>query len=770
MTQAHNLGFPRIGKKRELKFAVEKYWREEISLQELEDIGRELRKKHWQLQADAGLASVPVGDFSWYDHVLDTTALVGALPKRAGLEEGENVDLNTYFRVARGRAPSGEPITAGELTKWFDTNYHYIVPELTEDQTFYIASDKLFNEIKEAKALGHAVKPVLLGPVSFLWLAKEKQSTFNKLTLLPKLLSVYQAIFERLEKENITWVQIDEPILALDLQQSWLQAFRQAYETLGQSTLQLLLTTYFDTIEDKLALVTSLPIEGIHIDLARAPHQLDTFHAHWPKNKVLSVGAVDGRNIWRTDLNKWTQTLATLADERGDNLWVGPSCSLLHSPVDLSIEEKLDDEIKSWLAFATQKLNELSLLSDSLSHKTLSSKQQHALNTNKQAIHSRQKSTRIHRPEVNKRLHAVTDADSERQHPYAIRAEKQDRRFNLPLFPTTTIGSFPQTKDIRTLRSQLKKGTLGPEDYTVQIKSHIAQVISEQEALGLDVFVHGEAERNDMVEYFGEHLEGFAFTQSGWVQSYGSRCVKPPVIYGDVWRSQPITVDWISYAQSLTKKPVKGMLTGPTTILAWSFVRDDQPDQVTAYQIALALRDEVQDLEKAGIDIIQIDEPAFRELLPLRKAKRAEYLQWAVTAFRLASTGVGDETQIHTHMCYSEFNHIIDSIASLDADVITIETSRSHMELLEVFEDFNYPNEIGPGVYDIHSPNIPTAKEIEKLIDKAVVSIPKERLWINPDCGLKTRGWPETREALREMVSAARRLREKYSQFYSEST
>ncbi len=758
MSKAHNLGFPRIGHRRELKRAVESYWRGEIDQNQLEQTGRELRRRHWQLQAEAGLDLIPVGDFSWYDHVLDLSAMLGVVPPRFGWKGG-SVDLDTTFRMARGRAPTGTPAAASEMTKWFDTNYHYLVPEFYPGQTFQLSTNRLFDEVADAQSRGHAVKPVLLGPLSYLWLGKTKGGTFDKLDLLDALLPVYGEILQRLREQGVEWIQVDEPILVLDLPQGWKSAFEAAYNRLQTPGINLLLTTYFGALGDNLGLACRLPVAGLHIDGVRAPEQLTPVLDQLPAYKVLSVGVVDGRNVWRTDLDGALETLRTAQQRLGERLWIAPSCSLLHVPVDLAQEEELDEELKSWLAFAVQKLDEVVVLKQALCGQN-EVEVEARLAASRAALENRHNSSRIHSPAVRQRLEEVDDAMARRNRPYPERAPLQRAWLKLPLFPTTTIGSFPQTPEIRQARKAYRDGTLSEREYVARMQAEIALVVEKQEQLGLDVLVHGEPERNDMVEYFGEMLEGFAFTRYGWVQSYGSRCVKPPIIFGDVSRPRPMTVEWIRHAQSLTGKPMKGMLTGPVTILNWSFVRDDQPRSVTCNQIALAIRDEVEDLERAGIKVIQIDEAALREGLPLRKGEWQEYLEWAVHAFRLTASGVADDTQIHTHMCYSEFNDIIESIAAMDADVITIETSRSDMELLDVFEAFEYPNEIGPGVYDIHSPNVPNVEQIVELMQKAAQRIPAERLWVNPDCGLKTRGWPEVEQALANMVEAARRLRQ----------
>ena len=759
MTTIHTLGFPRMGANRELKFALERHWRGEISADELEAVGRELRARHWQVQRDAGLDFVTVGDFAYYDHVANHIQLLGCEPARFGFT-GQEAPLARYFTLARGVAreagASGEGKPALEMTKWFDTNYHYLVPEFTAQTEFSLAGERLFAEVADAQALGHPVKAVLLGPLSFLWLGKEKAEGFDRFSLLDKLLPIYGQILARLKAQGVQWVQIDEPILGLDLPPIWRQAFEPVYATLVSSGVSLLLATYFSPLQENLGLACRLPVQGLHIDGIRAAGEIAAVADWLPTHKVLSLGIIDGRNIWRTDLDATLKLLRGVRELRGHDLWLAPSCSLLHVPFSAAGENRLDEELRSWLSFAVEKLNELSVLKQALSGEPAA---EHQLALARLALQSRRVSTRVNNPAVAKRLDALP-ADADRRHAaFATRQVAQRERFGLPLLPTTTIGSFPQTAEIRAARAAFKRGELSAVDYENAMKKEIAHAVAEQEKLDIDVPVHGEAERNDMVEYFGEQLAGFCFTGNGWVQSYGSRCVKPPIIYGDVSRPAPMTVAWSSYAQSLTHKPMKGMLTGPITILQWSFVRDDQPRSTTAAQIALAIRDEVCDLEKAGIGIIQIDEPAVREGLPLRREAWRDYLAWATRAFRLSASGVADDTQIHTHMCYSEFNDILPEIAAMDADVITIETSRSDMELLDAFGKFKYPNEIGPGVYDIHSPRVPSVEEMESLLKKALATIPAGNLWVNPDCGLKTRGWPETTAALQNMVAAAKSLR-----------
>lgn len=760
MTTIHNLGFPRIGAKRELKFALESYWKGESSRDELKMLGAQLRQRHWENQA--GLDLVPVGDFSFYDQVLDASFLLGNLPERV---QGFNGDeLDNYFRVARGRSAKGLEdhsaccggVAAGEMTKWFDTNYHYIVPEFTADTQFKLDASRLLEQLAEAKAQGVKAKPVIIGPVTYLALGKAKDES-NKLALLDRLLPVYVQLLDTLAKAGVEWVQIDEPILVTELDADWQQAFKTAYQQLKAAGVKLLVATYFGQLLENAALAASLPVAGLHVDAINDRDGVDALLKLLGDEKVLSLGVINGRNIWKTDLTAVLDWVEPIAKQLGDRLWIAPSCSLLHVPVDLDSEQKLDADVKSWLAFALQKLGELRVLGKALSQGRDAVKAE--LAENLAALTARRTSPRVNNPAVKAAVARISAELGKRKSVYAQRASKQAEFLKLPAFPTTTIGSFPQTVEIRRARSEFKAGRLDENSYQAAMRAVIERSVREQEKLGLDVLVHGEAERNDMVEYFGEQLGGYAFSQFGWVQSYGSRCVKPPILFGDISRPQAMTVEWITYAQSLTQKPMKGMLTGPVTILNWSFVRDDQPRSASCLQLALAIREEVLDLEKAGVHVIQIDEAALREGLPLRKSQWQSYLDWAVESFRITANGVGDETQIHTHMCYSEFNDIISSIADMDADVITIETSRSDMELLEAFENFQYPNEIGPGVYDIHSPNIPTEQHIVNLMKKAAERVPAERLWVNPDCGLKTRQWAEVIPALTNMVAAAKALR-----------
>lgn len=760
MAITHNLGFPRIGAKRELKFALEAYWKGQSTRDELQAVAANLRQLNWQEQAK--LDFVPVGDFSFYDQVLDMSFALGNLPARVQDFHGDVLD--NYFRVARGRsAQSTEEhthccggVAAGEMTKWFDTNYHYIVPEFNQDIQFNLDATRLLAQLAEAKSQGHTVKPVLIGPVTYLAIGKSKDNS-DKLALLDHLLPVYVQLLDLLAAQGVDWVQIDEPILVTELDKSWSDAFTKAYTALNTGKVKLLLATYFGQLKNNLSVVAQLPVQGVHLDAINAKSEIDTLIAALPRDTVVSLGVINGRNIWKTDLNAALEWLIPLHTQLADRLWIAPSCSLLHVPVDLDSEQKLDTEIQSWLSFAKQKLVELHVLSRALNEGVAAV--QNELAANQSAINSRRQSPRVNNPIVKAAIANIDTALGQRKNLYAVRAKKQAALLNLPKFPTTTIGSFPQTTEIRTARSEFKAGRLDLGGYKTAMQAEIARCVREQEKLDLDVLVHGEAERNDMVEYFGEQLDGYTFSQFGWVQSYGSRCVKPPILFGDISRPKAMTVEWTQYAQSLTSKPMKGMLTGPVTILNWSFVRDDQPRSVSCQQLALAIREEVLDLEKAGVRIIQIDEAALREGLPLRKSQWQEYLDWAVGAYRITANGVEDETQIHTHMCYSEFNDIIAAIADMDADVITIETSRSDMELLDVFDDFNYPNEIGPGVYDIHSPNIPTETHMIGLMQKAAERIPAERLWVNPDCGLKTRQWAEVLPALTHMVAAAKTLR-----------
>jgi 5-methyltetrahydropteroyltriglutamate--homocysteine methyltransferase len=774
MTKAANLGFPRIGAKRELKKATEAYWKGEIDAATLRSAGAQLRATHWKLQREAGIDIIPSNDFSFYDQMLDMTAMLGAVPPRfvtdgalpthpdgsargameAVVAGQEDPALDLYFAMARG----SKAAPAMEMTKWFDTNYHYIVPEFYKGQTFKLSSRKAIEDYAEAKSLGIETRPVLIGPVTYLVLGKAKTEGLDPLSLLDAVLPVYAELLAELRAAGAQWVQLDEPILALDLSQAQRRALRLAYKHLAAHAPKIMLATYFAGLRDNWTVAADLPVAGHHLDLVRAPTELARALKTLPVERVISLGVIDGRNIWRADLAKALEVVETAVAARGaDHIEIAPSCSLIHCPVDLDNEIKLDVELKSWLAFSKQKLAEVRALAAAAARGKSAAAEDFAASD--AAVTSRSASPRIHNPAVAARLAAVSEKDLVRQSTFETRRSKQRGAFSLPAFPTTTIGSFPQTEDVRKARAAHKRGTLSDAEYKSFLRKETEKAIRIQEELDIDVLVHGEFERNDMVEYFGEQLAGFTFTQNGWVQSYGSRYVKPPVIFGDVSRPKAMTVEWSTFAQSLTKRPMKGMLTGPVTILQWSFVRDDQPRSVTCQQIALAIRDEVLDLEKAGIGLIQIDEPALREGLPLHASEHADYLKWAVDCFRLAAAGVADATQIHTHMCYCEFNDIMPSIAALDADVISIETSRSDMELLESFSDFKYPNEIGPGVYDIHSPRCPGAQDMSALLKKATERLAPDQIWVNPDCGLKTRRWEEVKPALQNMVSAAKAMR-----------
>ncbi|MCW7539828.1 5-methyltetrahydropteroyltriglutamate--homocysteine S-methyltransferase [Aquabacterium sp. A7-Y] len=752
MALTHILGYPRIGERRELKFALESYWQGQSALEALELTCDELAAQRWRRQRDAGTGWLTAGDFAAYDLMLDHALMFGAVPARFGLAPAA-VGLAESFALARGTAQQ----PALEMTKWFDTNYHYLVPELAPDQRFSLHASRYLAQVDAALATGGAVKPVLIGPLTFLRLSK-LDGPGERLALLPQLLEVYAELLETLHRRGIEWVQLDEPVLVTDLETAWQDAFEQAYARLAVGPRpRLLLATYFGPVLHHLPLIGALPVDGLHVDLVRGASQLGAVAAALPSGRVLSAGVIDGRNIWRTDLRRVLKQLQPLQAELGDRLWIAPSCSLLHVPCSLAHENRLEPQVRRWLAFADEKLGELEVLRRALVDGEDSV--QEALAESDASLAARRHSRLVTNDYVTKRLASVDDSMARRTAPFAERIVQQRQALQLPLLPTTTIGSFPQTPEIRAARAAHRRGELGAFDYLQAMRREIRHAVEQQENLGLDVLVHGEPERNDMVEHFAEHLFGFGITENGWVQSYGSRCVKPPIIYGDVYRPEAMTVDTTRYAQSLTSKPVKGMLTGPVTLLQWSFVRDDQPREQTARQLALAIRDEVSDLEKAGIRIIQIDEPAFREGLPLRREDWPAYLDWAVNAFRLAACGVADGTQIHTHMCYSEFNDILPAIAALDADVITIETSRSRMELLDGFGAFAYPNEIGPGVYDIHSPRVPGVEEMQQLLDRACQVVDPRRLWVNPDCGLKTRRWTETMAALRHMVEAAKAVR-----------
>ena len=763
MIHTHILGFPRVGAQRELKFALERHWRGELSAEELESTGRVLRRRHWEQQRDAGLGFLTVGDFAFYDHVASHIQLLGCEPARFGFK-GDEPALSRYFTMARGVAGQAQDegcacggTHALEKTKRFDTNYHYLVPEFSSQTSFALAPQRLLGELTEAQSLGLPVKVALIGPLSFLWLGKARAAGFDRLGLLDALLPVYVDLLTRLAAAGVQWVQLDEPVLGLDLPPAWTTALERAYQRLAKVDVSILLATYFSPLQANLALACRLPVAGLHVDAVRAPGELPAVLDALPPDRELSIGILDGRNIWRADLDAALATLRPALERRGGRLWLAPSCSLLHVPMSLADDAALDAELRRWVAGASEKLAELQLLRQALLRGDEAVADELALA--RAAIEARRSSPRVKNAAVGQRVGQLPPDADRRASAFPRRQSLQRKRLQLPPLPTTTIGSFPQTPSIRAARAAHKRGELPTEAYREAMQQEIAHAVAAQEALGLDVLVHGEAERNDMVEYFAELLEGYAFSANGWVQSYGSRCVKPPLLFGDVSRPAPMTVEWARHAQGLTKRPMKGMLTGPITMLQWSFVRDDQPRADTALQLALAVRDEVLDLEAAGIAVIQVDEPALREGLPLRRAEWPAYLAWASRAFRVATSGVRDDTQVHTHMCYAEFNDILPDIAALDADVITIETSRSDMELLRGFGDFRYPNEIGPGVYDIHSPRVPGRAEMLRLLRKATEVVPAGRLWVNPDCGLKTRSWPETTAALREMVLAAKNLR-----------
>ncbi len=762
MVYAANLGYPRIGAKRQLKTALEGYWNGKITEEELTNVGKQLRSGAWKLQEQSGIDFIPSNDFSYYDHVLDTCAMVGAVPERFHWNE-EKVDLQTYFLMARGllkttgsngKKRQAQPM---EMTKWFNTNYHFIVPELQDNQRFKLASTKYIDEFLEAKALGILTRPVILGPVSFLNLAKGFAKQQQSL-LLNGLVEVYAEVLSNLKTAGCEWVQFDEPILATDLTPTASTEFFSAYEHLSESGLSIMLTSYFSEMADNLSFALQLPVSGIHLDLVNGPSDLASAIEQLPKHMLLSAGVIDGHNIWRSDLVKLTTLLEDIGEKIGpEKLIVAPSCSLIHVPIDVTMETSMNETVKSWLAFANQKIAEISIITDALCLGLNEVKP--LLEENSRLIASQKESTIRNDEAVESRLNSISTDMFQRRSAYSNRYKLQQKSVALPTLPTTTIGSFPQTKEIREVRKNFKANRLSKSEYETAMKQEIATNISIQEKIGLDVFVHGEPERTDMVEHFADLLNGMTSSQHGWVQSYGSRYVKPPIIYGAVSRPAPMTVEWARYAQSLTERPVKGMLTGPVTILQWSFIRDDQTREKTCKELALVIRDEVNDLEAAGINVVQIDEPAIREGLPLRKKDCADYLEWAVDCFKLATSNVSDETQIHTHMCYSEFADMVDSIARMDADVISIEAARSQMDLLDSLKECGYPNSIGPGVYDIHSPRIPTDEEIDALLEKALSVIPQERLWVNPDCGLKTRNWEEVIPALNALVQAAHRLR-----------
>jgi 5-methyltetrahydropteroyltriglutamate--homocysteine methyltransferase len=753
------LGFPRIGDMRELKKILEKYWRGDASFQEVQDVAKSIRKKNWNRQKKVGISSITSNDFSLYDQVLDTICMAGATPKRFG----EQLNEETYFLMARGINKTSET-QALEMTKWFDTNYHYLVPEFTKDQNFSLQDKKVLVEFLEAKDMGIQTVPALLGPITFLYMGKEKDESFSRLELLPKLLPVYEEIIRELKEAGADWVRIDEPALSFDLPEEWRGKFSEAYDSLFSSfgSVKILLANYFGAYGNNLSCVLDAPIDGIHFDLIRGQEDIPNILEHFPEGKVLSAGVVSGRNIWKNDYKNTLSLIRPLVEKVGiENMILSSSCSLQFVPISLSPETDLDPEVKDWLAFAEEKTCELQELSKIVgsenAEETLEYKK------NQESLLQRSNSSRVCNAIVRQRLQSVTESDFSRTSSFDDRKKKQQDVYRLPKFPTTTIGSFPQTKDVRNARKNVRTGEWTEQEYESFLEKKTEDLIRFQEEIDIDVLVHGEYERNDMVQYFGELLEGFVFTKNAWVQSYGSRCLKPPIIFGDVFRPDPMTIRWSTFAQGCTRRPVKGMLTGPVTILQWSFVREDIPRKETAWQIALALLDEVQDLEKAGIGIIQIDEPALREGLPLRRKDWEEYLDWATKAFRLSSSNVKDETQIHTHMCYSEFNDIIQAIADLDADVISIENSRSDAELLKVFHEFNYKNDIGLGIWDIHSPRVPSDEEMVVLLERAIEVLGSGGIWVNPDCGLKTRDWPETEQSLLNMVKAAKRIRKNFS-------
>ncbi|ACD82318.1 5-methyltetrahydropteroyltriglutamate--homocysteine S-methyltransferase [Candidatus Methylacidiphilum infernorum] len=764
----HILGYPRIGSRRQLKFALESYWKGESSLHDLIEAAEGIKKEAWEKQHKAQISLLCSNDFSFYDHVLDTLCLVGAVPQRFKSHNGP-ISLDLLFTMARGMEKSRRGQDSSniphpmEMTKWFDTNYHYIVPEFEKDQHFSLSSSKPFEEFKQAKFLGFLTKPILLGPISFLFLGKKKDPSIKNAELIAKILPIYEEILKEFYSLGADWIELDEPILTLDISTEWQKAFYEVYTKLKGAvpSLKILLATYFGALKENREIVSSIPIDGLHYDCTRAGQELQGLLQNWNKNRVLSLGIIDGRNVWKNDFSQSLKIIHhALEFIPVERLWLAPSCSLLFVPVSLKEEKQLSGEIKSWLAFADEKIEELATIARLALVENYQNDEQYK--ENQRAIEQRKTSGLIHDQSVQQRLAALKEADLSRKNPYRIRKEIQAKKLSLPLFPTTTIGSFPQTTEIRKMRSRFRLGHITQEQYDTFIQEEIKKVVRLQEEIGLDVLVHGEFERTDMVEYFGEKLKGFLITENGWVQSYGSRCVKPPIIYGDVSRQQPMTIKWSKFAQSLSSKPMKGMLTGPITLLQWSFVRDDQPRKITAKQIALAIRDEVKDLEQNGLGVIQIDEPALREGLPLRKIDWNDYLEWAIESFRIASSCVEDSTQIHTHMCYSEFGDIIEAIAKLDADVISLEASRSGLELIDSFARFRYPNDIGLGVWDIHSPRIPTVKEILDTLKKALSVLPKESLWVNPDCGLKTRSYEEVVPSLRNMVEAAHLLRKEF--------
>ena len=758
MILSASLGYPRIGPNRELKWLLESFWNKKINENDFLQNISNIKKNNWLTQRKAGVHFIPSNDFSLYDHVLDMCLTVDAIPERFKKLKNKKNKFDLYFAMARGYQNGKIDIKAMEMTKWFDTNYHYIVPEFKQNQKFNLAFSKIIDEFLEAKNFGIITRPVILGPLSFLYLGKSISNKFNKLKLLNNLIPIYKKIFKLLKSFGADWVQVDEPILSLDLDKDFKEKFIPTYNSFAKDSPKILLTSYFSSAYPNFNILKKINVTGIHLDLINTKsEELNKILKNFPMNKFLSAGLINGRNIWKNNLFKSIETIKKIKKKiNDDKLIISSSCSLLHSPVDLNKEQKIDSRINDWLSFANQKLDEIVFLQKYFNSNLLN-KSEYLIN-NKISVKKREQSKLIHNKNVKKRMKSISPKMLKRNNNYFLRKMIQDE-LNLPLFPTTTIGSFPQTNEVRKSRLKFKKKEITQKSYESFLKKETKKAIKFQESIDIDVVVHGEFERNDMVEYFGEQLKGFIFTKFGWVQSYGSRCVKPPIIFGDITRTKPMTVFWSKYAQSLTKKIVKGMLTGPVTILQWSFVRDDQPRELTCKQIALALLDEVLDLEKNGLKIIQIDEPALREGLPLRKNEWNSYLKWAIDSFKIASSSVNDETQIHTHMCYCEFDDILDSIEKLDADVISIETSRSNMELLDSFKNYKYPNSIGPGVYDIHSPRVPNLNEIKSLLEKAQKYINKDKIWVNPDCGLKTRGWPEVKKALKSMTSVAKSFR-----------
>lgn len=767
MVQSAVLGFPRMGRLRDLKKANEAYWGGKLSRDDLLAEGKRLRLEHWKIQKDAGVDIIPSNDFAYYDHVLDHIQMFNAIPERYSTHKLEPID--EYFAMGRGHQKDGVDVPSLEMVKWFDSNYHYVKPTLQDNQTFKLAQDpKPVREFLEAKEAGITTRPVLLGPVSFLALGKaDRKQTVDPISLLDKLLPVYEELLQKLKQAGAETVQIDEPVLVFDLPSKIKNAFKPAYEKLAAAQSngpQLVLATYFGDIVHNIDVLDNAlqNVYGIHIDLVRNPEQLNKVIEHLGSKQILSAGVIDGRNIWKNNFKKSIEIVETAVQKLGkERVIVSTSSSLLHTPHTLASEKKLDEDVKDWFSFASEKVHEVAIVAKAATEGAAAVREQ--VEANAKSLQARAASKRTNNPEVKKRQESVTKQMHERQSVFKTRYEQQVQHLKLPIFPTTTIGSFPQTSDIRIQRNKFVKGEITPKEYEEFIEKEIRDVVAIQDELELDVYVHGEPERNDMVQYFGERLDGYVFTTHAWVQSYGSRCVRPPIIVGDVSRPEPMTVKESKYAASVSKKPMKGMLTGPITCLRWSFPRDDVHQSVQAQQLALALRDEVVDLEAAGIYVIQVDEPALREGLPLRAgSEREKYLSWAVDSFKLSTAGVKDSTQIHSHFCYSEFQDFFHAIAALDADVLSIENSKSDAKLLKVFIDEAYPRHIGPGVYDIHSPRVPSEQEIKDRLEEMLQYLKPEQLWVNPDCGLKTRQWKETKAALTNMVNAAKFFREKY--------